>query len=276
MQNPDEDIHMTSSGGLQQHVIIVGYGLNGRNLARVLRAVGIPYLVLELNADEVRKAKAKGEKINFGDATRREILLHAGVEQAWSLVIAMSDPAAARRAVSLARQLNGELHIIVRTRYVAEITELFELGANEVIPEEFETSIEIFARVLHRNGIPRNVIEQQIGRIRQQGYEMLRSAASPAMPINATQVNLDGALTETVTLDSNSPVVGMNLGELHLRDRSGATIIAVVTGGETKISPGANFTLSEGDTVVLLGSPKKIDRAMEILQPEGSASGFNA
>ncbi|MBO0201120.1 NAD-binding protein, partial [Vibrio alginolyticus] len=81
----DDEIHLTSSGGLQQHVIIVGYGLNGRNLARVLRAVGIPYLVLELNAEVVGRAKAMGEKINYGDATRREVLLHAGIEKAWSL-----------------------------------------------------------------------------------------------------------------------------------------------------------------------------------------------
>jgi CPA2 family monovalent cation:H+ antiporter-2 len=276
VENSEEDIHLTSSGGLHQHVIIVGYGLNGRNLARVLRAVGIPYMVLELNADEVRRAKAKGEKINFGDATRREVLLHAGLDQAWSLVLAMSDPAAARRTVDLAHRLNPKLHIIVRTRYVAEITELFKLGANEVIPEEFETSIEIFSRVLHRYGTARGIIEQQIARIREQGYEMLRSAASPAVPMNTPGFDIDGASTETFVLDAKSPVVGKNLGELNLRGESGATVIAVVRKGDTKISPGANYKLKEGDTVVLLGSSKKIARALAIIQPAAEVGGFNA
>lgn len=276
IENTEEDIHLTSSGGLQQHVIIVGYGLNGRNLARVLRAVGVPYVILELDADVVRRAKAKGEKINFGDATRREVLLHAGVEQAWSLVLAMSDPAAARRTVDLGHKLNPDLHIIVRTRYVSEITELFQLGANEVIPEEFETSIEIFSRVLHRYGTPRNVIEQQIARIRQQGYEMLRSASSPSLPMNEPKVNLDGANTETITLDKTSPVVGKNLGELDVRGQSGATVIAVVSDGQTKISPGANYKFCEGDTVVLLGSAAKIRRAVALMQPAAPADGFNA
>jgi len=275
VENTEEDIHLTSSGGLQQHVIIVGYGLNGRNVARVLRAVGVPYVILELNADEVRRAKAKGEKINFGDATRREVLLHAGVEQAWALVLAMSDAAAARRTVDLARRLNEKLHIIVRTRYVAEITELFHLGANEVIPEEFETSIEIFSRVLHRYGTPRKVIEQQIARIREQGYEMLRSAASPAVPINAPMIDLNGASTETVVLDERSPVLGRNLGELNLRGKSGATVIAVVSNGNTIISPGANHKLREGDTIVLLGEPEKISGALSIIQPGDSVGGFN-
>ncbi|HUR98989.1 MAG TPA: cation:proton antiporter [Pyrinomonadaceae bacterium] len=272
----EEDIHLTSSGGLQQHVIIVGYGLNGRNLARVLRAVGVPYVILELDATVVRRAKEKGEKINFGDATRREVLMHAGVEHAWALVLAMSDRAAARRTVDLGHKLNEKLHIIVRTRYVAEITELFELGANEVIPEEFETSIEIFSRVLHRYGIPRRTIEQQIARIRQQGYEMLRSAASPAVPINSPTVDLNGASTETIVLLEGSPVVGRNLGELSLREKSGATVIAVVRDGDTVISPGANHELREGDTIVLLGAPEKISGALAIIQPGASIGGFNA
>src|SRR5688572_14650477 len=76
VENAEEDIHMTSSGGLQQHVIIVGYGLNGRNLARALRAVGVPYVILELDAEVVRRVKAKGEKINFGHSASREVLPH--------------------------------------------------------------------------------------------------------------------------------------------------------------------------------------------------------
>ena len=276
VENTEEDIHLTSSGGLQHHVIIVGYGLNGRNLARVLRAVGIPYVILELNPDVVRRAQGKGEKINFGDATRREVLIHAGIEQAWSRVLAMSDPAAARRTVYVANALNKNLHIVVRTRYVSEINELYELGANEVIPEEFETSIEIFSRVLHRYGIQRNIIEQQIARVRQQGYEMLRSAAPPSVLINQPNFNLDGASTEIIVLDSDSPVIGKNLGELDLRVNSGATVIAIVSGEETKISPSANYQLREGDTVVLLGSPEKIARAVAIIKPENPVGGFNA
>jgi CPA2 family monovalent cation:H+ antiporter-2 len=280
--DPEEDIHMTSSGGLQQHVIIVGYGLNGRNLARVLRTVGIPYVILELNAEAVRKAKEKGEKINFGDATRREVLLHAGIDNAYAVVLAMSDAQAARRTVDQARRLSKNVHIIVRTRYVAEISELFEIGANEVIPEEFETSIEIFSRVLHRYGISRNVIENQIERVRRQGYEMLRSPVLPDATVRRPDIGvaLDAASTETVTLAADSPVVSKTLGELDLRSKSGATVIAVVRGGQTKVSPGANYSLTVGDTVVLLGTPEKLDRAKAIFKPEdypaeAAIGGFN-
>lgn len=276
----NQDIHMTSSGGLQQHVIIVGYGLNGRNLARVLRSVGVPYVVLELNAEVVKRAKAKGEKINFGDATRREVLTHTQIEQAWALVVAMSDPQAARRTVKQARQLSDKVHIIVRTRYVAEITELFELGADEVIPEEFETSIEIFSRVLYRFGIARSVIEGQIDRIRKQGYEMLRSPNPPPDKTEDVRSALSAAGAETVRIPEGSPVIGRDLAQLDLRGQTGATIIAVVRGEETIVSPGADFKLKALDTAVLLGASESIEKAVELFVPnratfEHTLRGFN-
>src|SRR3990172_2960055 len=156
------------------HVVIIGFGLNGRNLAKVLRVSEIPYVVLEMNSDTVREMKKKGEPIYYGDGTSVEILHKLSVERARLLVIAISDPASTRRIVSIARNENPDIYIIVRTRYVVEVDELRELGADEVIPEEFETSIEIFSRVLHRYNFPRNVIMDMIDKIRSGSYTALR------------------------------------------------------------------------------------------------------
>jgi CPA2 family monovalent cation:H+ antiporter-2 len=164
---------------LTNHVIIVGYGLNGRNLASVLQRREIPFLVLELNAETVRRARATGVPIVYGDAVRRDVLLHAGVLRAAVLVLAISDQLATRHAVALARELRPELHLIVRTRYLSEVPELYKLGATQVIPEEFETSIEIFARVLGTYGVTPAVIQQEAEAVRGAGYEVLRSAAPP-------------------------------------------------------------------------------------------------
>jgi CPA2 family monovalent cation:H+ antiporter-2 len=275
LENCEDDIHMTSSGGLTQHVIIVGYGLNGRNLARVLRTVGVPYTILDLQADVVKKAKADGEKINFGDATRRDVLIHAGIDRAWVLVLALSDPPAARRAVRQARQCNPNLHIIVRTRYTSEITELTGLGANEVIPEEFETSIEIFARVLHRFGLPRPTIEEQIARVRRQKYQMLRSPSIPDAAPGKLDTVLQQLITDTARVEANSPVIGKSLGELDLRGKTGATVLAVVHQDRTNVSPGANYILCEGDTLLLSGSAAKIEKAIEMIRPNADIGGFN-
>jgi CPA2 family monovalent cation:H+ antiporter-2 len=272
---PEEDIHITSTGGLNNHVIIVGYGLNGRNLARVLRAVTVSYTILELNAEVVREAKEKGEKINFGDATRREVLHHAHIENANALVLAMSDPQAARRTVRQARLLNEKIYIVVRTRYTSEITELLKYGADEVIPEEFETSIEIFSRVLLRYGVDRHTIENQIERVRRQGYEMLRSPSIQRVEMSNLNAALQSATTENIKLSQQSPVVGKTLGEVNLRGQTGATLIAVVRGTDTKIGPGANYKLLENDILILFGKPESIERAIKLLEADGLTGGFN-
>ncbi|MDX1582944.1 MAG: cation:proton antiporter, partial [Thermoanaerobaculia bacterium] len=159
---------------LQHHVVLVGYGVAGENIAMVLKKTGIPYIIAELSGESVDRAKKRGEPIVFGDATRRDILAYVRIRDARVIVIAISDPDATRRIVRFARQLNPEINIIVRTSFVHEIAELLNLGANTVLAEEFETSIEIFTRVLERYHVPRNVIQAQRRVLRAEGYEMLR------------------------------------------------------------------------------------------------------
>lgn len=272
----NDEIHLTSSGGLHNHVIIVGYGLNGRNLSRVLRSVGISYAILDLNAETVRRAKAKGEKINFGDSTRREVLHHAHINEAHAIVLAISDPDAARRTVKQAREMNPNLYIIVRTRYISEITGLLELGANEVIPEEFETSIEIFSRVLQCYGIDRLTIENQIGRIRRQGYEMLRSPSMPQISNANLNALLESATTETIKLNKTSPVIGRKLSQISLREKTNVTLMAVVRQNENIISPKPDFEFADEDILILFGKNEKIESAIRMLQGESEADGFNA
>lgn len=256
---------------LKGHVVIVGYGLNGRNLSKVLRRVGIPYLVLELNAETVRVAGTQGEPIVYGDSTRKEVLYHAGIKHARQLVLAISDPVATRRTVWLARKMNADLHIIVRTRYMSEMQDLYELGATEIIPEEFETSIEIFARVLREYGIARNVIQRQIEEIRDEGYQMLRAPSLPMVSMSSIADAPGNASTETLFIETGTRAAGRTLAELRLRKMTGATMITVVRDGHTEINPGPDFKLSANDIVVLLGSPENIEEAIEYISARETA-----
>lgn len=248
---------------LRGHVVIVGYGLNGRNLSRVLRRVEVPYLVLELNAEAVREAQEQDERIVYGDATRPEVLHHVKIEHARVIVLAISDPVATRHTVSLARQINPDIYVIVRSRYMAEVPDLFSLGADEVIPEEFETSIEIFSRVLREYGIARSVIERQVEAVRREGYQMLRAPSLPLFEMSEVADALNGASTKTLVVSAEAPAVGKTIGDLMLRAKTGATIVAAVRDGRTDINPGAGFRLEAEDVLVLLGSPEEIDRAIE-------------
>jgi K+:H+ antiporter len=271
----DTGFNRSTSGGANEtasatgHVIVVGYGLNGQNLARVLKEVSIPYRVLEMDPDLVRSAKADGEPISFGDGTRPEILQQVGIETARVLVVAISDPAATARLVSQARRLRTDLYIIVRTRYVAEIDRLYRLGANQVIPEEFETSVEIFAHVLQEYHVPRNVISLQVDLIRKAHYGTLRGIRLQGKQLDALSQFLVGTTSDIFSIVEASPAVGKSLEEINLPLRSGVSVIAVVRDGKSYPNVGNDFKLAVGDMLVLLGGHKALDDAAQILKPAG-------
>ncbi|MBI3063290.1 MAG: cation:proton antiporter, partial [Deltaproteobacteria bacterium] len=206
------------------HVIIVGYGLNGQNLSRVLREVGVPYRILEMDPALVRQGKEAGEPIVFGDGTRPEVLKNVAADGARVLVVAISDPVATAHVVSQARRLRDDLYLIVRTRYVAEIDRLYRLGADQVIPEEFETSVEIFARVLQQYHIPRNVISLQVDLIRKEHYGTLRGVHLQGKRLDELSQFLAGTTTDTCLILEESPAAGKSLGDLQLRTLSGAAV----------------------------------------------------
>ena len=265
---------------LEGHVIVAGYGLNGRNLAHVLKESGIGYFIIELNPVTVREAAAEGEHILFGDVSSPTILEEANVRRAKAIVFAISDPQVTRRGVQAVRALNPGLFIIVRTRYTTEIDELLKLGADDVIPEEFETSIEIFTRVLEKFHIPRNVIEAQVKVLRGECYGMLRGACSAVRPVAERIADLLAAGTaETYFVGRGAWPAGRTLGAIDLRGKTGATVIAVVRGEETFTSPGAEFEIREQDTLVLVASHRDMDRAFQYLpagligDPDASTGG---
>jgi CPA2 family monovalent cation:H+ antiporter-2 len=252
------------------HVIVVGFGVNGSNLARVLKASHIPYVILELNINAVRGMKKKGEPIYYGDGTSSEILHKLRIQHARILVVAISDAAATRRIVQVARRENPSLNIIVRTRYVLEVEDLKKMGANEVIPEEFETSVEIFSRVLDHYNMPRNVVNEYIDSIRSDSYKMLRSLKLPAKHLAERYDLLKGLGNETYLITKDSWVDDRSLADLNLRAMTGATIIAIQRKDEIHHNPSPDFVLKKGDIVLLVGSRENIDRAIEYIKSKES------
>jgi K+:H+ antiporter len=243
---------------LSDHVIIVGYGVNGKNLAKVLKHLKIPHVVIETNPFTVRAEKKKGEHIIFGDATKTEVLGHANIEKARIMVVAISDAAASRHIAALARQTNPSIHVIVRTRYILEVEPLFKLGVNEVVPEEFETSVEILSRVLKRFLVPEDVIESHIAEVRRDGYEMLRSVSKRHSHAVGITGFLAGVEIGTFRVNKGSPLEGTSLSEGVLRSRSGATILAIKRNEEVIPNPDPVWELKDKDIVLLLGTPEQL------------------
>lgn len=247
---------------IKDHVIIIGFGLNGKNLARTLRESGIEYVVAELNSETVATEKAKGEPIYFCDATSPEILHKLKINSARSLVVAISDPAASRKIVSIARGLNRSLYIIVRTRFLAEVDDLKTLGADEVIPEEFETSVEIFSRVLTHYNVPRNIINDNVDKIRRDNYLVLRSPSHAARPLYSLIGDMD---TEKYLVRQGSAIKGSSLKEHQIRTKTGATVIALERDGILIQNPSPDTVIIDGDVLFLIGAPKDISNAIEYL-----------
>lgn len=152
------------------HLVIIGYGINGRNLAAAARASGIPYDVVEMSPDVVREEQGRGEPIWYGDASSEAVLEHVNVSHARVIAIAISDPVATRRATQAVRHLNTHARVVVRTRYTKDIKDLYDLGASRVIPEEFETSIQIFSDTLNAFEREPAEIERLVAEARNNNY----------------------------------------------------------------------------------------------------------
>jgi CPA2 family monovalent cation:H+ antiporter-2 len=257
----------TERTNITNHVVVVGFGLNGKNVSNVLSNSHIPFIVLELNPETVRVEKKRGIPIMYGDATKESLLAHVNIKTSRTVVIAISDASATRRIVELARRLNPSVYIIARTRYTNEINPLYSLGANDVIPEEFETSIEIISRVLHRYFIPVNEIEKHIYEIRRDGYEMFRNVQQKYALFPELKQHLPDSEIETIRINEGSPMAGKTLAEVGFRQKFGVTVLAVQRGKETITNPSGNTQLVSEDIVILIGTRNSIAGVSAMILP---------
>jgi len=257
-----------AAGPMTDHVIIVGYGLNGKNLARALRRARIPYVILDSNGSLVRQARLAREPIFFGDGTRAEVLDRVGLKRARVIVFAIASVGDERRGVVVARHHNPDIHIVTRTRSVSEIPELQRLGANEVVPEEFETSLEIFARVLRRFGVSPARIREVAEETRQHHYEALRERGAHVAPVDEVLSRVGARLgLEVVVARSGAEAIGHTVRELKLRSRTGAIAAAVLRHGEGVFQPTTDIVFQDGDEVVLVGDPRALAEATPLFRP---------
>jgi len=254
----------TKIAGKKNHLVIIGYGVNGRNVARTARVAGIPYIIIEMNPETVRNEQAEGEPIYYGDATQDAVLQHADISDAMVVIVAIADCAATRRITEIARRLNPKAHIIVRTRYFQEMKSLYELGANEVIPEEFETSVEIFSRVLAKYLIPRDEIERLVAEVRSDGYEMFRSLSRESPSLSDLKIQLPDVEISALRLNEKSPIVGKSLAQIELRKKYGVTLLAVRRDSQILSNPDVDMPFHANDVLFVVGSSDNIAKTASL------------
>lgn len=253
---------------LSRHIVVVGAGLNGTNVARVLAETGIPYVIVDIDPDRVAEARREALRALRADATGKEGLAAAGVPRALGVVVTLPAPEAARQAVRLSRAQNPRVRIIVRTRYIREVEALREVGADEVIPEEFETSIELVARVLRLLHVPGNVVATQIRLLRDEAYRKLRDPLSRVAGGRRLSALVAAGTSELFLVMPDTAADGRTLEELDLA-RHHVAVPAVLRDGTPHAPPPEGWRTTAGDTIVLVGAHEDLSHA--IAQLEGPA-----
>ncbi|WP_440955126.1 cation:proton antiporter domain-containing protein [Methanosarcina sp. Mfa9] len=251
---------------LNDHLIIVGYGFNGRTVSKAAKTAGIPYIIIEINPEIVRREKARGERIYYGDATYEAVMEHAGIRDARILVIGISDPAATRKAVKMVKHLNPKIHIIARTRYLREMEPLHALGAEEVIPEEYETSVEVFVRLLKKYLIPGEDIEKFVREVRADGYGMLRKLSEGKTVNFNIRKDLPGLEITIIRVNEGSEIAGKTLADMELRKKHGVTVLSVRRDSDMIHNPEGCSLIQASDVCILLGKPRNLHDARRFFE----------
>ncbi|MDO5844411.1 MAG: cation:proton antiporter [Methanocorpusculum sp.] len=266
----------------REHVIIVGYGLAGKYVATALKKVHIPYIIIEMNSDTVAKEKAAGENIIYGDAGREGILDYAGIMKAGNIVISIPNMESVKAIISTARRLNPKIGIITRSRFISETTELYRLGADEVIVDEREAAIQIFKRILRNENVPEQDIALYSTEIRNDVYNKYIDAPESRLKPNKRTSFMDSVLlrarraddaispnktsVEQIHVEPGCYAAGKKLCEIHMRGEYGISVIAIKRKNsvDSVVSPDGDTLIEDGDTVVVIGERSAITKIVNM------------
>ena len=245
-----------------KHVIICGYGRCGQNLARMLEGEGIPYMALDLDPDRVRQAAAAGDSVVYGDATRLQALMAAGLVRASAVAVTYLDVPAALKVLANTRAHAPQVPVVVRTQNDTHLDRLLAAGATEVVPEAIEGSLMLAGHALALVGVPMRRVIRLVQDQREARYQLLRGYFHGAD--DDTLHERDQARLSTLTLPPGAQTLGQPLGQLALH-AMGVEVVNLRRGNGRMATPSDDTLLSEGDTLVLSGHPTALAAAQDKL-----------
>ena len=249
---------------LENHLVIIGYGINGSNLAKAATASNIPFVVIETNAEIVKREKAKGLPIIFGDATHDHILETVHLSRARAAVVAISVAVDTQSIIRNIRSISDSIYLVVRTRYVKETSELLALGADEVIPEEFETSIQIFEHILHNFLVPEGDIAHLVQSVRADNYQLFKGDIKRPKTYITSEIADFNITCLRMRSDSNK-FLGKPLRELNLRAIYGINILAIKRRDELLESIQPDEIIKQGDIIYIQGNQSKVEEFHKLI-----------
>lgn len=246
----------------QKHVIIAGFGRTGQSLAKLLEQQDIPYHALDLDPERVREAQLAGANVSYGDASRRESLVAAGIHRAAALVVTFAEPQATERVMHFSHEIVPELPIVVRSYDDNDFDRLKQAGATEVVPEALESSMVLALFTIRALGIPTKRVLRIIQDTRKQRYASLRGFFRGSSDVEVAD---DEALLRLrpVTLPEEAQAIGQTIEALDLA--SLGVEATVLRRGRNKLTPTPDTILQAGDVLVLRGAAEGLAEAERLL-----------
>jgi CPA2 family monovalent cation:H+ antiporter-2 len=248
----------------EKHAILCGYGKTGQHLARFLETENIGFMALDLDPERVREAASAGEPVAWGDCTRRENLLAAGIARASVLVVTFADTKTTLRLVERVRELRPDLPIVARSREEEDAEKLFEAGVAEVVPEALESSVMLATHALALVGVPMHRVIRRLRDMREQHYALLRGFFHGTSDASANLADVDQPRLHAVTLDGNAWAVGRSLEEIAL-EKVGAGVTAIRRRSQPQVALTGDVQLQAGDVLVIRGSAAAVATGEERL-----------
>jgi K+:H+ antiporter len=250
------------TSGIQGHVIVCGYGRSGQNLAWMLEQEGLSTVALDLDPIRVRDARDAGKAVVYGDATRRDVLQAAGLDQAVALTVSFDNVSSALKLLEVTRTLRPDMPVIVRTMDDSDIERLVAAGATEVVPESIEGSLMIGSHVLLLLGIPLSHIVSQVREARHNRYRMLRGF------FHGEDMEYDASAypfrLHSITLPEQAYAIGKKLSDINLEEIH-VHVTSVRRSGISGPAPEPGTVLQVGDVLVLYGSSDALEQAEKLL-----------
>ncbi|WP_155603481.1 monovalent cation:proton antiporter family protein [Aeromonas salmonicida] len=244
-----------------QHVIIAGFGRAGQTCARFLKLEDIPFLALDLDPERVGEAKTAGEQVAFGDASRRDILLAAGLLRARLVIITFDDRKRVEAMLALIKELAGQVRVLVRTRDDSFLEAFKQAGAHEVIPESQEGALMLVSHLLLNCDIPIGRVIRRMELERSSQYRFLHGFYWGDQ--SASNLETDQLLERLhpVLLHDQAWAVGQTVQALALD----TVRIKEVQRGEQSLEPRPELRLAAGDRLVLFGNAVAMEQAEQKL-----------
>ncbi len=246
------------SFGVEKHIIVCGFGRSGQNLSRLLEAEGVPFIALDHDPKRVQAAASAGEKVVFGDCTRSEVLLAAGLHRARAVVISFAHTHMAMEILHTVHELRPDMPVIVRTVDESDLEALMRAGATEVVPEVLEGALMLGSQTMLMAGVPLATVLKRIRRLREARYSTMRGYYQ-----GMTDADEDEHAQERLAsfhIESGLRAVGRDLAQLEL-DKAGAVVLAVRRRGIRTADPTPATRLEAGDILILRGTPEALAAA---------------